>query len=96
MPAHPRLSYTLLAFPARMDLEGRGGKGQGHPRKASVPSSGKGGAILGEDRGLTGLWPPDPPLAILSGNGEAVGAVTRAAELSGSLWERGLCKGGLA
>lgn len=48
---------------------GRGGEGQGqgHPREASVPSSGKGGAILGECKGLTGLWPPDPPLAILLG-----------------------------
>lgn len=48
-----------------------GGEGQGHPREASVPSSGKGGAILGEDKGLTGLWPPDPPLTISLGNGDS-------------------------
>lgn len=47
------------------------GQGQGHPREASVSTSGKGGAILGEDRGLTGLWPPDPPLGNLLGNGES-------------------------
>ena len=70
-----------------------------------MPSSGKGGAILGEDKGLTGLWPPDPPLAVLSRNGDSwclcrrrrfVGAVPKASELLGLLWERDLCKGGLA
>lgn len=54
------------------------GKGEGHPREASVPTTGKGRAILGEDGVLTGLWPPDPTLANLLGNGDR-----------GCLWRRG-------
>lgn len=36
-----------------------------------VSASGKWGAILREGRGLTGLWPPDPSLAILLENGDS-------------------------
>lgn len=82
------------------------GKGEGHPREASVPTifTGKGRAILGEDGVLTGLWPPDPTLANLLGNGdrafggeEAGGgsgqAMPRACKLPGSLCKRGLYEG---
>lgn len=47
------------------------GRGRGTPGEASVPASGKGRAILEEDRGLTGLWPPDPLLAISLGSGNS-------------------------
>lgn len=63
-----------------------------------MPASGKGGAILGGDRGLLGLWPldPAPPLAILLESGDSLCLWGRGGwrpllclggELSASLWE---------
>lgn len=63
------------------------GRGQGHPREVSMPASRKGGAILGENRRLIRLWPPDPLLVILLVNGNSPCLCRRRG------WDGGLCLG---